>query len=335
MSGEGADGSSRPVDRRLRAGRRPRRARPTRAVARPDLVRIATRGSDLALWQARYVQDALQRLGVEVELVPVVTQGDVDRRPFAEIGGLGFFTKAVQEAVLDGRADVAVHSYKDLPSVSAPGLEVAAVPPRGDARDVLVIHPDAFDEDAAMLPLTAGATVGTGAVRRRRQLLAHRPDLVTEDLRGNVPTRLEKLRSGSYQAIVLAAAGLARLEIDPDDLVVVALEPSLIVPAPAQGALALEVRRDDEATASLLTELHDARGYRAISAERGLMAMIHGGCQLALGAHAHMSDGRLTLHAWYEGRGAVVTHPSGEGAAMLAYQELELPDLPGAQAEPA
>jgi hydroxymethylbilane synthase len=294
--------------------------------ARPARVRIATRASALALWQARWIEAKLRAAGAEVELVEIETQGDKDGRPFAEIAGVGFFTKAVQEAVLDGRADVAVHSYKDLPSAPAPGLEVAAVPERADPRDVLVVRPEAFDEDAAPLPLRAGTVVGTGAARRRAQLAALRPDIATADLRGNVPTRVEKLRGGGYGAIVLAAAGLNRLEADLDGLEAVVLDPATFVPAPAQGALALEIRRGDDGLASLLTELHDVRGHRAVAAERGLMAMIQGGCQLALGAHARRTNGTLTLHAWYEGRGATVQHPSSEGAAMLAYDALGRPD---------
>lgn len=289
-------------------------------------VRIATRASALATWQARYVSDRLAALGVQADLVPVSTRGDEDDRPFAELGGVGFFTKSVQDAVLDGRADVAVHSFKDLPSALVPELEVAAVPSRADARDVLVVRPEAWDEDGRKLPLTEGARVGTSAARRRDQLVWHRPDVRVEELRGNVPTRLERLRGGSYDAVVLAAAGLERLALDLSDLEVVALEPALFVPAPAQGALALEVRRDDAELASLLTDLHDVRGYRAVAAERGLMGMIQGGCQLALGAHARLDNGILTLHAWYQGQRVVVEHPSSEGVAMLAYDALGRPD---------
>jgi len=293
---------------------------------RPTHVRIATRASALALWQARWIAERLRAVGASSELVEVTTQGDTDGRPFAQIAGVGFFTKAVQDAVLDGTADLAVHSYKDLPSAPAPGLEVAAVPVRADPRDVLLVRPEAFDEKATFVPLRPGATVGTSAARRRKQLAWHRADLTATELRGNVPTRIERLRGGGYDAIVLAAAGLARLEAELDGLEVVALEPSAFVPAPAQGALALEIRRGDDGLASLLTELHDVRGYRAVAAERGLMGMIQGGCQLALGAHAAQHDGTLRLHAWYEGRGVVVEHPSSEGAAMLAYEALGRPD---------
>ncbi len=146
------------------------------------------------------------------------------------------------------------------------------------------------------------------------------------ELRGNVPTRVEKLRDGGYDAIVLAAAGVERLDLGLSDLEVVALDPGVMVPAPAQGALALEIRRDDAALASLLTELHHNETSKAVAAERGLMAMLQGGCQLALGAHGVWNAGKVTLRAWYDGRGAVVEHPSSEGAAMLAFDALGRPD---------
>lgn len=287
-------------------------------------IRIATRGSDLALWQANFVKDGLERLGRTVELVLVETQGDRDGRPFGEMAGQGFFTKAVQDALLDGRADVAVHSHKDLPSEPMPGLEIAAVPARADARDVLLVRPDAV-RLGSPLPVAEGAVVGTSAARRRRQLATSRPDLELRELRGNVPTRVDKLRDGAYDAVVLAAAGLERLQLDLSELHREVLAPEVLVPAPAQGALALEIRRDDYDVASILTDLHDPFSYRTVAAERGLMAMLQGGCQLALGAHAVFEDGAVKLRAWYEGAACRVEHPSSEGAAMLAYDALGRP----------
>lgn len=306
------------------------------------VLRIATRGSELALWQANFVKASLERHGHVGELVLVETQGDRDGRPFGEMVGQGFFTKAVQDALLDGRADIAVHSHKDLPSAPTPGLEVAAVPGRADPRDVLLVRRDAYAPGGSAnsgrtrasasprtgprdIPLPHGATVGTSAARRRQQLLAKRPDLAVEELRGNVPTRVETLRGGRYDAIVLAAAGIDRLALDLGDLEVVVLDPEVLVPAPAQGALALETRRDAYAVAAVLTDLHDPHAYRTVAAERGLMAMLHGGCQLALGAHAVLHDGGVRLRAWFEGAACVVEHPTAEGAAMLAYDALGRP----------
>jgi hydroxymethylbilane synthase len=288
-------------------------------------LRIATRKSDLALWQAQWVKSRLERLGHEVSLVLIETQGDKDHQPFAKMQGQGFFTKAVQDALLDKRADIAVHSHKDLPSSPMPGLEIAAVTKRADPRDVLLVRPEMFDDDAQNLPLREGVTVGTSAVRRHNQLLSLRPDLIVKELRGNVPTRVEKLRSGNYDAIMLAAAGLERLQLDLSDLKTITLEPTFFIPAPAQGVLAIECRREDFEIASVLTELNDMDTYRAISAERGLMAMLQGGCQLALGSYATFKGGVVKLHVWYEGQYVETEHKSSEGAAMLAFDALGRP----------
>lgn len=286
------------------------------------MIRIATRASELALWQANFVRAALEAAGERAELVPIETRGDTDQRPFRELSGTGFFTKAVQEAVIDGRADLAVHSYKDLPSDGPAALTISAVPRRADPRDVLLIRPDRHDPRRGRLPLAQGAVVGTSAARRRDQLSHHRPDLEAADLRGNVPTRVQKLRAGQYDAIVLAAAGLERLRLDLSDLVVVTLEPGAMVPAPAQGALALETRRGDERTAALLGPLHDPATHELVAAERGLMALLDAGCQLALGAYAWREGDEIALLAWYEGNSATVRGPSPEEAARAAREAL-------------
>ena len=299
----------------------------TRPVATKP-VRIATRKSDLALWQANWVKGRLETLGRRAELVLIETQGDRTQAggvPFRLMPGQGFFTKAVQDAVADGRADVAVHSHKDLPSARMDGLELAAVSEREDPRDVLLVRPGAFDPLASPLPLKDGVVVGTSAARRRAQLLHLRPDLRVNELRGNVPTRVRKLRDGGYDAVVLAAAGLSRLKLDLSGLEAVWLEPTLFVPAPAQGALALEIREGDFELASLLTDLHDPAAYKGVAAERGLMAMLEGGCQLALGAHAVLKGGAVELTAWYEGRHVTTAYGSSEGAAMLAFEALGRP----------
>ncbi len=289
-------------------------------MASDTIVRIATRGSDLALWQARFVAERLEALGTRSELVLVETSGDRSHAPIPSIG-VGVFTKAVQEALLRGEADVAVHSFKDLPSLPAEGLELAAVPARGPVHEVLLIRPDRLDASGGVLPLPAGATVGTSAVRRRALIGALRPDLHTEPLRGNVPTRVGRLREGAFDAVLLAAAGLDRLALDLGDLVRVDLDPEVFVPAPAQGALALEVRRGDP-LADRLTDLHDVAGYPTVAAERGLMAQLQAGCQLALAAHAWRDGVSLSMVAWFEGREARVRHPHPEGLALLTYEAL-------------
>jgi hydroxymethylbilane synthase len=311
----------------------------------------------LALWQAHWVKDRLEQLEHRCELVLIDTQGDKDQQPFIQMQGQGFFTKAVQDAVLEHRADIAVHSHKDLPSAPVVGLEVAAVTERADPRDVLLVRPGAVagqkledrsqksvDDQSSMpphssslpvplsafhasLPLKTSATVGTSAVRRQKQLLYLRPDLKVKELRGNVPTRVQKLRDGHYDAVVLAVAGLERLKLDLSDLALFYLEPKLLVPAPAQGVLAIECRREDWELASSLTEINHMETYRAIAAERGLMAMLQGGCQLALGAYAVFEHGLVKLSAWYEGHYVEVEHRSSEGAAMLAFEALGRPSL--------
>jgi hydroxymethylbilane synthase len=301
-------------------------------------VRIATRGSDLALTQARGVAARLAALGASTELVLVETAGDRSTAPFSAMPGTGFFTKAIQQAVLEGRADLAVHSHKDLPSAPVDGLEVAAVPTRADPRDVLVVRPELHDpSEGTWLPLHRGARVGTSAARRRHQLGIHRPDLELRELRGNVPTRIARLGGQELDAVVLAAAGLERLGLDLGDLVVVPLDPRVFVPAPAQGALALEARRaaaDADLTA-LLTHLHDVAGYATVAAERGLMGMLQGGCQLALGAHAVPGpNGGLTLYAYYEGRTVAVEGRTAEEAAVLAFEALGRPAQASAPVPP-
>lgn len=286
------------------------------------LLRIATRTSNLARWQATWVSAALARLGRAAELVTIETQGDRELRPFAELEGQGFFTKAVQEAVLDGRADLAVHSFKDLPSARHPELLIAALPPRADVRDVLLTLPGKYAPGNQALPVVVGASVGSSAARRRAQLLALRPDLVPLDLRGNVETRVSKLRAGQYDAILLAAAGLQRLELDLSDLRVTSLAPEFFLPAPAQGALALECRADRPDLVALLGELDDAPTARAVAAERGLMARLDGGCQLALGAYATSHGASVTLAAWYEGRSVRVEGDSVQEAVQAAFRAL-------------
>jgi hydroxymethylbilane synthase len=244
--------------------------------ARPAL-RAATRGSELARWQTSHVGELLAR---EIEAVVVDTSGD--RRgdvPIWEIGGQGVFVKEVQAAVLDGRADVAVHSAKDLPSAPTPGLVLAAVPERDDPRDALV--GSALDE------LPVGAVVATGSVRRRAQLAWLRPDLTFAGLRGNIATRLAA--SPRYDAVVMALAALRRLR--RTDRVAEALHPAVMLPQVSQGALAVECRLDDEATRAAVVAVDHAPSRRAVEAERAFLAELGGSCDLPVGAYARALDG--------------------------------------------
>jgi hydroxymethylbilane synthase len=238
------------------------------------LLRVATRGSALARWQAERV-GAL--LAGPVEYVLVTTAGDRDQRAdLHAIGGTGVFAKEVQQAVLEGRADIAVHSAKDLPSTTPPGLALAAVPERGDPRDALV--------GATLDSLPTGGRVGTGSVRRRAQLAAARPDLVFAPLRGNIETRLRKRVDEGHDAVVVAVAALERLGLM--DQVSEVLAPAVLLPQAAQGALGVECRADDGATLDRLAEIDDPDAHRAVRAERAFLAELGGGCNLPCGALA-------------------------------------------------
>ncbi|HVS19941.1 MAG TPA: hydroxymethylbilane synthase, partial [Planctomycetota bacterium] len=251
-------------------------------------LRIGTRGSDLALWQAHFVAERLRREPrLEVELVVLKTRGDViDHVPLQQVEGKAFFTAEIELALLTGEVDVAVHSHKDLASEMPEGLAVVAVPTRAAPGERLLARPEAHDPRAAFLPLVARARVGTSAPRRRAQLSALRPDLVPLDLRGNVPTRVRRLREGRYDAIVLAAAGLDRLQLALDDLVAVDLGFEHLTPAPAQGALAIQTRADDHAVIELCRRLlHDPHAAACVAAERSVLVELGGGCNLPLGVH--------------------------------------------------
>jgi hydroxymethylbilane synthase len=255
-------------------------------------LRIGTRSSPLALWQANYVARRLRPLVAprSVELLHVQTEGDRDQAAsLAHIGGRGVFTKEIERALLDGRVDVAVHSLKDLPTQPVEGLVLAAVPERGPSGDVLVAARVARFDD-----LPPGARVATGSLRRRAQLLHRRPDLRLADIRGNVETRLRKLRDDGYDALVLAEAGLERLGLAGATEV---LDPAWMLAAVGQGALGIECRAGDEATRNLLASLDHTPTRQAVEAERSLLYHLGGGCQVPLGAIAQMDGETLLLRA--------------------------------------
>lgn len=274
-------------------------------------LRVATRGSALALWQARHVAALLRAAhpGVDVREVVVETAGDRNRDvPIAAIGGRGVFTKEVQAAVLDGRADLAVHSAKDLPSnpeLLPDGLVLAAVPERADPRDALV--------GSTLDALAPGATVATGAARRRAQLADRRPDLTFAELRGNIDTRLSK--AAQFGAVVVALAALDRL--GRLDVVAEILDPSVMCPQVAQGALAIECRPD---TVAIVRDLEHAPTRRCVDAERSWLATLGGGCDLPAGAHCTIdAGGSLRLRAVlasHDGRIVLRDENDGDGAAL-------------------
>ena len=255
-------------------------------------LRIGTRASRLALWQAEWVQSSLQKFhpGLQVELTKIQTEGDrILDVPLAKIGGKGLFVKEIEEALLDGRIDLAVHSMKDVPTQLPPGLEMCCITERADPRDCLVLAGSAN----SLADLPQGARIGTSSLRRRAQLLHKRPDLQISDMRGNVDTRLRKMQEQDLDGIVLAAAGLKRLGYE--ERIGLYLEPTDCLPAIAQGALGLECRRDDEATQALLAPLHHPETATAVTAERAFLARLEGGCQVPVAGYAQLIAGRLEL----------------------------------------
>ena len=248
-------------------------------------LRVATRGSELARHQTDVVRARLgRRTGIDVEVVVVTTTGDARTDvPIHSLGGTGVFVKEVQEAVLAGDADLAVHSAKDLPSQTAPGLALAAVTERGDPRDALV--------GSRLADLPPGARVGTGAVRRRAQLANLRPDLVFGELRGNIATRLA--RAVDFDAVVVASVALTRLGLD--DRIAERLDPDVLVPQVGQGAIAVECRADDDDTRAALAVIDDDDAHRAVAAERAFLARLGGGCDLPCGGHATVGPDGIAL----------------------------------------
>jgi hydroxymethylbilane synthase len=251
-------------------------------------IRIGTRGSALALWQAHHVRDRLAALGHEVELRVIVTTGDrvLDRR-LENVGGKGAFLKEIEEAMLAGEVDLAVHSLKDVPTSLPAGLSLCAILERADPRDALL------SGGACLADLPKGARVGTTSLRRRALVAALRPDVVLEDLRGNVDTRINRLREGRFDAILLAMAGLTRLGRASE--VTEALDPRAFVPAPGQGAIALECRDGDADTRAAVAPLHHPPTAGAVAAERAFLGALGGGCNVPLGAHAFAAGAELEL----------------------------------------
>ncbi len=266
----------------------------------PVQLRLGTRGSQLARWQAQWVADRLQSAGLaEIQLVPISTSGDRDQvGPIEALSSTGVFTKELQLALLREDIDLAVHSLKDLPTERIEGLTIAAVPARGPMGDVLVGR-----RDFSVASLPVSATIGTGSLRRRCQLWHARPDLRIVDVRGNVDTRLRKLAAGEYDGLVLAEAGLVRLGLDHH--ISQRLPFELMLPAVGQGALGIETRSGDQRTGQVLQTLNHPPTYAAVVAERTLLATLRGGCLAPVGAHAWVArDGVLKLHA-------VVCSPNG------------------------
>lgn len=257
---------------------------------------IGTRGSDLATTQTGLIAEKIsQGLGIAINIEVIKTKGDIIiDRPLRELEGRGYFTKELEEALLEKRIDMAVHSFKDMPSQSPEGLVVACVSKREDPADLMIIAPESYSSLGDKFSLKQGAVVGTSAVRREAQLKAKRGDLVFKDLRGNVPTRLKKLSDGQYDAIFLASAGVKRLNIDLGEFRTVRLDPNVFVPAPGQGVLAVQMRADDPNVESVRGIIHDQDSHIATTVERDVLAKFGGGCSLPLGVYAYKENG-----AWH------------------------------------
>ena len=257
-------------------------------MSSPPKIRLGTRASALARWQANWVSGQLRQFGIEVELVHVSTTGDRQQTPFGAGSTPGAFTKEIQRALLDARIDLAVHSLKDLPTDEVPGIDLASVPERAPVGDVLVCP-----KHASLDELPDGATVGTGSLRRRAQLRHVRPDLEMKDIRGNVDTRLRKLAEGDYDSLVLAEAGLRRLELTEHITQILPL--TVVLPAVGQGALGLETRNDDRDTLQVLRQLDHAPTHAAVRAERAMLLALEGGCLAPVAAWGRVENETLLL----------------------------------------
>ncbi len=259
---------------------------------------IGTRGSELALWQAEFIRTRL----VEITSRPIIleiikTQGDkIDHLSFDKMEGKGFFTKEIEDALLSNSVDLAVHSLKDLMTTMPPGLALGAVGFREDSREAILIRKESHDPTRP-LEIKQGGIIGSSSVRRQCQIAAKSPDLMLKDLRGNVPTRVRKLREHQYDAIVIAYAGLKRLELDLSDLEVKLQDKSEFLPAPGQGILGIQVRENDKEINEIVAKLDDPAAKIQARLERGLLGRFDGGCQLPLGAYSEISGDAYTLTA--------------------------------------
>lgn len=261
------------------------------------MIKIGTRGSKLALWQAEYFASLLHDQGVETELKIITTQGDrVQDLGFDKLEGKGFFTKEIEESLLNGEIDVAVHSLKDLPTQSPKGLVIAGLSQRANPSDTLVIRESSFVDDE-LLKLPENAVVGTSSQRRKALLRYYRDDLILVDIRGNVPTRIQKLREGNMDAIILAQAGIDRIGVDLSGLKTLTLNPREFIPAPGQGIIAFQTTEDNIDLRKKLAALTDHRLIETSNVERKVLQLMGGGCHMPLGVYC-TKDQNGYLHVW-------------------------------------
>lgn len=262
-----------------------------------DKLIIGTRGSKLALWQAYYTQEKLEAIGIESELKIIKTQGDkIQHLGFDKLEGKGFFTKEIEDALLNNEVDVAVHSMKDMPTTQPEGLCLAGVSYREDCADLLVIRKEMADTNQ-LLQIPQNGIVGTSSARRKAQMQTARPDVQLKDIRGNVPTRLQKLRDGEFDAILLAIAGINRLKIDMTEFITIRLSPKEFIPAPAQGVLTWQTKSDNTKVRKIVRKLHDSEVLKCTNVERKVLRMLEGGCHMPLGVYCER-DSLGHFHVW-------------------------------------
>lgn len=287
-------------------------------------IRIGTRGSELALWQAKHISMLIGE--DKTELVIIKTEGDrILNVSFDKMEGKGFFTKEIEEALLTNKIDIAVHSLKDLPTEDVPGLKLAAVPERGDFHDMIIMHPDAYEKRNG-IDIKGSSMIGTSSVRRLAQLKAFDNTLRVEALRGNVNTRLRKLKENEYDAIIMAKAAVDRINLDIEEFLIQILDENIFLPAPAQGALGLQVRADDEYTYNIARKLNHAETESLVNAERSFLKSFGGGCHIPLGAYASFKGGSIVLEgviasadgSFVARATATGTDPDSVGAALSA-----------------
>lgn len=283
---------------------------------------IGSRGSDLALYQANFIRDILvSQHACEVEIQIIKTAGDkIDNVSFDKMEGKGFFTKELEDALLAREIDLAVHSLKDLMTTQPDGLKLGAAGYRANRHELLLVNPEAHS-DSSPLNLKSGSTVGTSAARRKAQIAFHNPTLKIEDLRGNVPTRVAKLRKKQYDAILIAAAGVERLKLDLSDLVAIPLDPQEFLPAPAQGILGIQIRSNDPTVENVISKLGSAEEMATAQLERGLLAKFNSGCSLPLGVYSEKRGTDYCLKA-------VLGERSGDSWAGLRRVEVRGHDIP-------
>ena len=284
-------------------------------------IRIGTRGSALALWQANKVKSELEALGFACALHIIKTQGDkIQNIGFDKMEGKGFFTKEIEEALLQEDVDVAVHSLKDMPTVQPEGLVLGGLSEREDPSDLLIARSE-LQAQGKTYALREGAIVGTSSIRRKTQLLSLASQVQTKDLRGNVPTRVDKLRTGDYDAIILASAGINRLELDLSEFKTTRLHPREFVPAPGQGVIAYQVRAKDKEMRRIIQNIHQVKTATSTNVERKVLQLMDGGCQVPLGAYCEVDQlGNYHLYGAYapEGQELIRHHLSQSTHHQLA-----------------